>query len=47
MLGRVPWTVTDFLRTSTKFPDSETWETLEIEALLPKASVEFCPVEIE
>ena len=35
------------LRISMKFTDSETCETLETEALLPEAYVQFCPVEIE
>lgn len=44
-LGNMPWIT--FLRISTKFPDSKTCETLKIEALLPRESVEFCSVEIE
>ena len=35
------------LRIPMKFTGSETWETLETEALLPEACVQFCPEEIE
>ena len=35
------------LRISMKFTDSETCETLETEAVLPEACVQFCPVETE